>query len=163
MGLETVHPEVLPRLNKKMDVRAFEHAVGLLSNNHVPVRAFILLRPPFLSEREGIDWAKKSIRFAFDVGVECCAIIPVRAGNGAMDWLRENHYFHPPAISSLEEVLDFGLGLGMGRVFADLWDLEQFSSCEHCFEDRKYRLNHINLYQEPQPGITCSCQESYWA
>src|SRR5207245_689639 len=47
MGLETVHPDVLPRLNKRMTLKDFEAAVRFLCDQDIAVRAFILLRPPF--------------------------------------------------------------------------------------------------------------------
>ena len=86
IGLETVHPELIKKLNKQMTLKDFKNSVKFLSENDINSRAFILLKPPFLSETEGVFWAKKSIDFAFKTGIECCTIIPVRAGNGAMDF-----------------------------------------------------------------------------
>ena len=112
MGLETVHPTVLPRLNKRMTLDDFETATRFLTKHEIAVRAFILLRPPYLTEDEGVHWAKESVRFAFDVGVECCVVIPTRARNGAIDELQRQGAFSPPRIASLEKVLDYGVGLG---------------------------------------------------
>lgn len=125
LGLETVHPEVLRKLNKKMTLEDFRNSINYLTLNGIRSRAFILLRPPFLSEQEGIYWAKRSIEFAFSAGVECCSIIPVRAGNGAMDLLMEKGDFSPPDIRSLETVLEYGISLKAGRVFADGWDQQE--------------------------------------
>lgn len=125
LGLETVHPEVLRKLNKKMTLEDFRNSINYLTLNGIRSRAFILLRPPFLSEQEGIYWAKRSIEFAFSAGVECCSIIPVRAGNGAMDLLMEKGDFSPPDIRSLEKVLEYGISLKAGRVFADGWDQQE--------------------------------------
>jgi radical SAM enzyme (TIGR01210 family) len=158
MGLETVHPETLRRLNKGMSLADFEKAARFLTQNDIAVRAFILLRPPFLTEEEGIYWAKESIRFAFDMGVECCVVIPTRAGNGAMEELQRQGEFTPPRLESLEEVLDYGIGLRRGRVFADTWDLEKFFSCSHCGPQRVARLQTINLRQQTLPVIACSCR-----
>ncbi len=159
MGLETVHTGVLKRLNKHMSLTDFENAVVYLKRNGIRSRAFILLRPPFLSEEEGVQWAKKSIKFAFQVGVECCVVIPTRPGNGALDLLRVQGYFEPPKISSLENVLSYGIALKQGRVFADLWDLDFFSVCSSCFSKRKERLSQMNLHQKIQPDVICSCSE----
>ena len=82
MGLETVHPEVLAKLNKQMTLDDFERATRFLNERGIPVRAFILLRPPFLTEDEGVEWAIRSIELAFEWGIECCSVIPTRAGNG---------------------------------------------------------------------------------
>ena len=133
IGLETVHPKILKLLNKQMTLDDFSNAVNFLSENGIRSRAFILLKPPFLSEEEGIYWAKRSIDFAFDSGVECCTVIPVRPGNGAMDQLLESGEFSLPEISSLENVLEYGIELRAGRVFADTWDMEIFSNCEKLF------------------------------
>ena len=157
MGLETVHPKVLPLLNKRMTLDHFQSAAQFLSSHDILTRAFILLRPPFLDEAEGVEWAKKSIDFAFDVEVECCVIIPTREGNGALEYLIGEQMFSSPTIQSLEEVLEYGIALKRGRVFADIWDLEHFSNCTHCFDRRKHRLNQINLEQLISEKINDIC------
>jgi len=157
MGLETVHPEILRTLNKRMTLEDFENTVKFLSGHAIRSRAFILLRPPFLSETDGVYWAERSVDFAFKAGIECCTVIPVRPGNGAMDRLMKDGYFTPPRIQSLETVLEYGIGLQSGRVFADTWDLEQFSSCTECLTQKKDRLMNMNLHQEIYGKITCSC------
>ncbi len=156
MGLETVHTAVLERLNKRMTLEDFARATRYLVAGGVAVRAFILLRPPFLDEREGVIWAKRSLDFAFDVGVECCVIIPTRAGNGALDWLQQEGDFGPPRLESLEEVLQYGIGLRHGRVFADLWDCERFAPYELDGPNRVERIRQMNLTQETNRVVRCS-------
>lgn len=160
IGLETVHPEILLKLNKQMTVEDFSKSVSFLSQNNIRSRAFILLRPPFLSESEGVYWAKKSIDFAFDIGVECCTVIPVRAGNGAMELLMENGDFNLPDIHSLETVLEYGIQLNAGRVFADVWDLCIFSSCNKCLDQRTNRLTAMNMNQHIENELICICDKT---
>ena len=157
LGLETVHTEVLRKLNKQMTLEDFRNSVSFLTQHGILSRAFILLRPPFLSESEGIFWAERSIDFAFSAGVECCTVIPVRAGNGAMDLLMEKNYFAQPDIRSLEKVLEYGIRLNSGRVFADVWDLGMFSSCKKCIDKRTNRLITLNLNQKITSPIRCTC------
>jgi radical SAM enzyme (TIGR01210 family) len=157
MGLETANPEILSKLNKQMTPEDFSGAAIFLTKHGIYSRAFILLRPPFLSESEGIFWAERSIDFAFDAGVECCTIIPVRGGNGAMDMLKERGDFNSPDISSLEKVMEYGIGLNKGRVFADVWDLAHFSKCNNCIDQRVNRLTAMNLSQEIICAIDCKC------
>jgi radical SAM enzyme (TIGR01210 family) len=157
MGLETVHPDVLPRLNKRMTLADFARATRFLKENEVPVRAFILLKPPLLDEAEGLLWANRSVAWAFDAGVECCVLIPTRAGNGAMDDLLSQGLFSPPRLASLEAALAQGIGLRGGRVFADLWNVEQLFACPRCGPARAERLRHMNLHQEVPPPIACDC------
>lgn len=157
IGLETVHPEVLLKLNKQMTLNDFEKAVNFLTKNGIKSRVFILLKPPFLTESEGVNWAKKSIDFAFKTGIECCTVIPVRAGNGAMEYLMEAGDFNLPTIQSLETVLEYGIELNSGRVFADVWDLKIFSNCSKCLEEKTKRINKMNLSQKFIKEISCSC------
>jgi radical SAM enzyme (TIGR01210 family) len=158
LGLETIHPDILPKLNKKMNLNEFAKSVQFLHRNNITSRTFILLQLPFLSEKEGVEWAKRSIDFAFESGVGCCVIIPTRIGNGAMDWLEQQGYFSKPTINTLDEVLNYGISLNSGRVLADLWDIKRFSTCEKCFESRYTRLNYMNLNQSYVADISCSCQ-----
>jgi archaeosine synthase beta-subunit len=156
LGLETIHPEVLRKLNKKMTAADFETAVSFLSKNGIRSRAFLLLRPPFLSEAEGIFWANKTIDFAFSAGTECCTVIPVRGGNGIMELLEGKGFFARPEIKSLEKVLEYGISLKRGRVFADTWDLGLFSSCDACLETRISRITRMNLSQEISDAVSCT-------
>jgi radical SAM enzyme (TIGR01210 family) len=157
LGLETVHTEILRKLNKQMTPEDFINSVSYLKKFGILSRAFVLLRPPWLSESESIYWTERSIDFAFSTGVECCTVIPVRAGNGAMDLLMEQGCFTPPDIRSLETVLEYGIGLNAGRVFADVWNLGLFSSCKKCIDQRTNRLIAMNLSQKTVSRIKCSC------
>jgi archaeosine synthase beta-subunit len=157
LGLETVNSEILSMLNKQMTMEDFSNSASFLTKHGILSRAFILLRPPLLTEAEGIFWAERSIDFAFTSGVECCTIIPVREGNGAMDFLKSRGDFSLPDILSLEKVLEYGIKLNKGRVFADVWDLAHFSKCDKCIDQRINRLNAMNLSQEIISSIHCSC------
>lgn len=157
MGLETIHPEVLPKLNKQITKENFRQAATFLSKNGIKSRAFILLNPPYLTDpRENVKWTIKSVEYAFECGVSACSIIPTRDGNGAMEKLKREGHYERPTIHALEEAFDDSLKLENGRVFVDLWDLEQFSNCDDCFEKRKYRLDKMNLEQKIYPRIECS-------
>jgi radical SAM enzyme (TIGR01210 family) len=158
LGLETVHPQVLPALHKRMTLADFDRAVEFLTGSDISVRAFILLRPPLLTEEEGVEWAIRSIEHAFDVGVGCCSVIPTRAGNGIMDELARDGRFAPPTIVSLEHVLAAGIEMNCGRVFADLWDAERLASCPRCSAARIERLAQMNLSQRVLPRIECDCE-----
>jgi radical SAM enzyme (TIGR01210 family) len=155
MGLETIHPEVFPRLNKRFDLDHFAKAAEFLSAEGIAMRAFVLVNPPFLKEQDGIEWAVKSAAFAFGCGAGVVSLIPTRSGNGAMDRLLEAGEFSPPTLSALETAQELALDLHQGRVFADSWDLEQFSRCTSCVERRRQRLHTINLTQQPQPRVVC--------
>jgi radical SAM enzyme (TIGR01210 family) len=156
MGLETAHPQVLPRLNKKFELAHFSQAAEFLRNNGIAVRAFVLVKPPFLNEEEGLEWAVKSAAFALSCGATVISLIPTRPGNGALERLMAAGEFSPPRLATLEKALELALEVrGDGRIFADTWDLEQFSACPACFEKRRQRIHAMNLSQQVPPAINC--------
>jgi radical SAM enzyme (TIGR01210 family) len=140
-----------------MTLDDFDRAVEGLRGAGIRTRAFILLRPPFLGEAEGIEWALRSIEHAFSVGVNCCSVVPTRAGNGVMERLAVDGWFAPPVLSSLETVLAAGLAMGRGRVFVDVWDAERFATCPRCASERIARLRRMNLTQREEPLVACAC------
>lgn len=154
IGLETVHEGVLAALNKRFTLDDFRRAAAFLADHQIDLRVFLLVRPPFLTEAEGVDWAKRSLDFAFDRGASVCCVIPTRGGNGAMETLAASGDWSPPSIKSLEAVHEYGLRLARGRVFADLWDIERFYDCD-CSPSRQARMAEMNRSQIVVDAVEC--------
>ncbi|MBT3842537.1 MAG: radical SAM protein, partial [Verrucomicrobia bacterium] len=87
LGLETVHPEALEKLNKRVTIEQFRAAADFVTKNNMALRAFVLIQPPFIPKDESVEWAKRSVDFSQDCGATVTALIPTRTGNGAMDRL----------------------------------------------------------------------------
>lgn len=155
LGLETAHPEVLARLNKRMTTDDFARAAAFLRSHGVDVRVFLLVKPPFLDGSAALEWAARSVEFAFACGANVVSLIPTRFGNGALEELARSGDFTPPTLSLFEDAVDaaFVCARGRGRVFADLWDLERFSDDPVTFTQRLARLEEMNLQQIALPRI----------
>jgi radical SAM enzyme (TIGR01210 family) len=153
MGLETAHPEVLGRLNKRMTLDHFSNAASFLRRNGIELRAFILVQPPYLPAAEALYWAERSLDFAMEQGATAAVLIPTRGGNGAMEELIGSGQFEPPALETLEAAMEYGLGLKAGRVFADLWGVRE--RCAYCHPQRLTRLRRMNLQQIFLERISC--------
>jgi radical SAM enzyme (TIGR01210 family) len=147
MGLETVHGEILPKLNKRMTLEQFAAAAAFLRDHDIDLRVFVLVQPPFMQPEEAVLWAQRSVDFAFDCGAAAVTLIPTRGGNGAMEALAANQQFSPPRLETLEASFSYGLGLKRGRVFADLWGGDKIPSCPACRTPRIARLRRMNLSQ----------------
>ena len=156
LGLESVHGEVLERLNKGMTVEDFVRAAGILRQMQVDVRAFVLVKPPFLGDAEALEWAVRSACVAFESGASVVSLIPTRKGNGALEALARHGLFAEPSLDLLENVVDRVMGLGGGRVFVDLWDLARFGVGAPQFAARRARLEAMNLAQRILPRVTLS-------
>jgi archaeosine synthase beta-subunit len=158
MGLETVHPDILPKLNKRMTLDQFSAAATFLRAHEIDLRVFVLVQPPFMQDHEAVVWAQRSLDFAFDCGATAVTLIPTRGGNGAMEALADNQQFSAPRLETLEVSFSYGLGLKRGRVFADLWDAERIPSCPICRTPRISHLRQMNLSQINLTAARCqSC------
>jgi radical SAM enzyme (TIGR01210 family) len=156
MGLETVHPDILPRLNKRMTLEQFSNGATFLRAHDIDLRVFILVQPPFMEPHESLHWAQRSMDFAFNCGATAATLIPTRGGNGAMEALAANGEFSPPNIARLEAAMSYGLSLKRGRVFADLWDAHKMPGCPACLASRISRLRAMNLSQVDQAPQHCA-------
>lgn len=155
MGLETVHPEILPRLNKRMTTDQFAAAAHFLREHEIDLRVFILVKPPFMREEDAVEWAARSLDFAFACGATAATLIPTRGGNGAMEKLAASGEFSPPDLKTLEAAAERGIFMHKGRVFADLWDAQATPCCAFCRDLRIARLRAMNLEQRIPAAIRC--------
>ena len=153
VGLETAHPEVLARLNKRMTTDDFARAAAFLRAHDLDVRVFLLVKPPFLDDSAALEWTVRSVEFAFASGASVVSLIPTRLGNGALEALTRSGDFAPPTLSLFEDAVDAAHARARGRVFADLWDLERFSDHPATFSQRHARLAKMNLRQVVLPRI----------
>jgi len=167
MGLETVHPEALARLNKGMTLADFDRAAATLRSAGIGLRAFVLVGAPFVPAEESVEWAVRSAAHAFAAGAERVSLIPVRAGNGAMEDLEAAGEWTPPTLDPLETALErcleaqagsvglAGIARSIGIVTADLWDARRFASCPECVDRRLARLARMNGTGRNEPRFSC--------
>ena len=136
MGLETVHPEVLPRLNKRMTLDQFRRAADFLAENAVALRVFMLAGLPWVPAAEARAWALRSVEFAFDCGaaVACRSSRPAPAmARWTSSRARERS---APRARHLEDCLGRGVARARTRLRRPLGPRRLFR-CGHCFEARR--------------------------
>lgn len=157
IGLETVHPEAMGLLNKRLDLARFDKAARFLADNDVDLRVFVLLGVPYVPPTASVEWAVRSAAHAAERGASVVSIIPVRGGNGEMERLEGEGHFVPPTLAQLEAALDRCIEGRVGpTVFtADLWDIERLPACTQCREERVARLRRLNVTGRSEPTILC--------
>lgn len=153
IGLETSHPDVLARLNKKMTLDTFKRATDFLRKHDIALRVFVLLSPPFMPHGEEVEWACRSLDVAAECGAAVSVVIPTRGGNGAMEAIGDS--FRPPRLEWLEAAMEYGIGRGVMRVFADLWNVERLFGCD-CSPARAARLAVMNREQHVSAPVICT-------
>lgn len=156
IGLETAHPEALAALGKQMSLEDFDRAAEWLRRHDLDLRAFALVGVPGIAPEEQVEWAVRSVRHALDRGARWVTLIPVRAGNGALEELAARRLFAPPTLAHLEAALGRALTETAGTVTADLWDLDRFAACPVCLPARRSRLEVMNRTGRPEPPFVCA-------
>jgi len=128
MGLETVHPQALEALNKRMTIEDFASAAARLKRRGVSLRVFLLIHPPFVPHEEQDRWLLKSVAFAEECGASVISLIPARAGNGAMEALTAQRLFRAPTADDVLRSFDFimaqprpGPRASSPRILLDPW------------------------------------------
>lgn len=125
IGLETIHPTAMPRLNKRLDLNRFDRATRFLGDNDIDLRVFVLLGAPHVPASEMVEWTVRTVQYAAERGAALVSIIPVRGGNGEMERLASLGLFTPPTRRQLGETVAACSGISGSVVSADLWDADR--------------------------------------
>lgn len=155
IGVECIHPGVLDALNKRLTVAELEQTVAWLHAHHLLVRAFILLKPPFLPASEALDWTCHTVRWATNHRIQTVVLIPTRTGNGIMERLEQAGRFAPPRPQEIEAAVAFLFGQQIPVRLLDTWDLARFYPCPDCAALQQERFVRINQTQTWIPPVRC--------
>ena len=156
LGLETAHPEALPRLNKGSDLHHFRLAAARLADAGIEMRSFVLVGAPFIPRDERLTWVERSAAFAFDHGAVHVSLIPMRGDSIEMQRLASTGDFVHPTLREVEEAFDRCLVLAWPMVVVvDNWDLDRLLDCPDCGPLRCERLETMNRSGRQEPPVIC--------
>ena len=155
LGLETVHPEALRRLNKGMTIGDFDRAADLVVDWGLDLRVFVLVGAPWIPQREMVASVVQTVEHAFARGARVASLIAVRDGNGTLETLEACGGFSRPSLAMFEEAVERSNELGRGIVLADLWDVSRLQGPGCCFGQRIERLRRINSTGVPGQAVAC--------
>lgn len=107
IGLESANDRVLKyAINKDMTVAEFEGAAVAAKKAGAALRAYVLLKPPFLTEAEAVEDAKATIRYAAPRS-HTISLNPVNVQFGTtVERLWKTWAYRPPWLWSVVEVLN---------------------------------------------------------
>ena len=93
-------------INKGFDTHEFEEAVQRASKHKISVRAYVLLKPPFLTERDALLDSIQTIRYLDKIGVSTISINPVTIQkNTLVERLWQQRYYRSPWLWTVIELL----------------------------------------------------------
>lgn len=167
LGLESADDEVLRRSIRKGFTSAdYVRAAETLRRHSIPVRTYLLLKPPFMTEAAAIRDTIASIEFARPYS-ESISINPVNVQSGTIieDMWRRGDY-RSPWLWSLLEVLKAGWREGGPRLFSSpsgAGTLRGVHNCANC--DRKVldAVQRFSFEQDPMclEGLECGCRDEW--
>lgn len=107
IGLESANDVVLQKsINKNLAFEDFRSACGVCSDLGVKTRAYVLVKPPFLTEKEAILDVKSSIHLCAS-HVDTISLNPVNVQrNTLVEYLWRRGEYRPPWLWSVLEIID---------------------------------------------------------
>ena len=168
IGLETATDRIRHDcVNKYFDFAEFERAAEAAAGAGAGIKAYLLLKPPFLSESEAIADMKRSIRRCSDV--ENCHTVSMNPTNVQRHTMVEELYFddgyRPPWLWSVAEILESTVETD-AIVVSDPVGHGSDRGAHNCGEcdDRVQRaIKDFDLRQDPTvfEQVDCTCERTW--
>ena len=173
MGMEAVNDVVRNVcINKQGTKEQFASAATLLRKNNMLPLAYVLLKPPFLTEMEAIEEATDTAHFAHDAGFSRISFEPMTIHHYTLvDALAKAGYYTPPWLWSVIEVAKrcsdishiFGIG-GVGYYpIPKEYSSNQCSQEPNCTEAFARAIKQYNASRDVSifDGLSCDCQKEW--
>ena len=171
MGLEA-KDDVIRNIciNKNGSDRQFKDTVALLKTHGILPLAYVILKPPFLTEQESIEEAVETIHYANEIGFSRISLEPMTIhGYTLVDALRFLGKYETPWLWSVIEVLkkcsDCTVKPGVGGIgYFPVPEEYSKNKCDVC---NKAVMDRIILYNKNKDiaafdGLTCSKCYTQW-
>lgn len=166
LGLESASPEVLRYSVNKLDTfEDFIHACDSARASGVKSKAYILVKPPFLTEREAIEDAARTATLAGQhadvVSLNACNV----QSRTLVERLWRRGLYRPPWLWSLAEIIRRSHGV-RARIRCDPVGACTPRGAHNCGNCDARILRHIEAYSlsarlEALECDPCACQEAW--
>lgn len=101
-------------VNSPVTTKAFLKAIRLLRECGFAAKAYVMVKPPFLSENEAIEDASSTVLWLNDLKVQDITLCPTRIANGTLvSELFKRKLYYPPMLTSVVECLKNIQGQGV--------------------------------------------------
>jgi radical SAM enzyme (TIGR01210 family) len=146
IGLESSNPTIRALcVNKSYSLETFESAVQR-TKQYARVLAYVLLKPSFLTEREALEDAVETCRYAFSRGVDIVSIEPVNISNYNMSGeLNRIGRYRPCWLWTVVEVAQRASMFGPVRLGGDQFSPKYY---RHPFNCPKCNESFYNAFQK---------------
>jgi hypothetical protein len=154
-------------VNKGFTRADFEKAVKLIKSNSMRALTYVLVKPPFLTEREAIEEAIKTAEYAFSVGSDAVSFELASIHEYTIiEYLRDQ--YRPPWLWSAIEIAKATRNLGEIRIGGEPDTYYPRSSkaaynCAECTETIWKTLESLNddYSFRALENLNCACKEEW--
>ena len=103
VGLESSNNAILTDcLNKGSSIENYRKSVQMIRSLDIRIKSYILIKPPFLTERETINDAIKTVQDAVEIGTDVISLNPCNVQNGTLvNLLQKRDRYQPPWLWSV--------------------------------------------------------------
>jgi len=168
VGLETATDRVRRDcVNKYFDFSEFEAAAAEAKEAGGGVKAYLLMKPPFLSESEAIDDMKRSVRKCADVdGCHTVSMNPCNVQRYTMvEELYHDGGYRPPWLWSICEVLESTADEDVIVVSDPVGHGSDRGphNCGECDDRAQRAIKDFDLRQDPSvfEQVSCDCEATW--
>jgi radical SAM enzyme (TIGR01210 family) len=168
VGLESATDRVRRDcVNKYFEFAEFEHAAAEARRAGAGVKAYLLLKPPFLSEAEAVTDMKRSVERC--AGVEGCHTVSMNPCNVQRHTMVEDLFhdngYRPPWLWSVAEILEATADEGVIVVSDPVGHGSDRGShnCGECDDRVQRAIKDFGLRQDPSvfEQVSCECEYTW--
>ncbi len=165
IGLECADDEILKNsINKGFTVHDFERAARLLNEYNIPLKTYILVKPPYTTEKEAIEYAVSTAKFAAKYS-SYISFNPVNIQSFTLvEELWKEGSYRPPWLWSIIEILKRTAGLGIVVSYPTGSFERGAHNCKKCNEEAMSIITNFSLTQDKSvldQELDCECK-GYW-
>lgn len=107
IGFESSNNAILTDCwNKGISVEDYRKSVQKIRTLDVRIKSYIFIKPPFLTEKEAINDAIKTVHDAIDIGTDVISLNPCNIQNGTLvNLLQKQNRYQPPWLWSVLHIV----------------------------------------------------------
>ncbi|MEE8400834.1 MAG: archaeosine biosynthesis radical SAM protein RaSEA [Candidatus Hydrothermarchaeaceae archaeon] len=166
IGLESANDRIRESINKGFTFDDFKKAARLCVKQDIKVKAYLLLKPPFLTEKEAISDVKNSIAEAANAGAERASVNPINVQKSTLvEMLWRRGEYRPPYLWSVVEILkwaDENADIPVISHPTAAGKMRGAHNCKSCDREVYRGILAYSITQEPEHlEMDCKCK-SVW-
>jgi radical SAM enzyme (TIGR01210 family) len=167
IGLETSNNLVREKtINKGFTFHEYKKATRLLKKHKMNVKTYVLMKPPFLTEKESLD---DCIQTTKDIALytDLVSLNPTNVQrHTVVEYLWKRNQYRPPWLWSIVEFLQQSKNITDAFVKCDVvggGSLRGAHNCGSCDNNVLNAIEEFSLTQKQSAflGVTCDCKEKW--